>query len=64
MEGKIFRESLQTDVSTTAKLRQPDFIKSKLKTLADPLPAFWAEPRPNTRRKTPHLRIFRDQPRG
>jgi len=30
VEGKIFRESLDTDVFTTAKLRLPDFIKKKL----------------------------------
>jgi hypothetical protein len=34
IEGKIFRESLQTDLLATAKLRLPDFIKATLKTMA------------------------------
>ncbi len=32
--GKTFRESLETDVFTTAKLRLPDFIKKKRKLAA------------------------------
>jgi len=31
IEGKTFRESLETDVFTKAKLRLPDFIKAKQK---------------------------------
>ena len=33
IEGKIFRESLQTGTFVTAKLRVPDFLKKKLKNL-------------------------------
>jgi hypothetical protein len=35
--GKTFRESLETDVFTTAKLRLPDFIKKKRELAALPI---------------------------
>ena len=35
--GKVFRESLKTDVFTTAKLRLGDFIKKKVKRAARPV---------------------------
>jgi integrase len=37
INGKIYRESLKTDVFTTAKLRLPDFIKKKRKLAAKPI---------------------------
>ncbi len=43
--GKIFRESLETDVFTTAKLRLPDFIKKKRKRAARPVAGTFAEAR-------------------
>ena len=36
IEGKTFRESLETDVFTKAKLRLPDFIKAKQEQFARP----------------------------
>jgi integrase len=45
IEGKIFRESLQTDVFTSAKLRLPDFIKAKRKTVDRPIIGTFGEAR-------------------
>lgn len=45
IEGKIFRESLETDVFTTAKLCLPDFIKRKRKRVALPLKGTFGEGR-------------------
>jgi len=45
IEGKIFRESLDTDVFTTAKLVLPDFIKKKRKRAARPIAGTVAEAR-------------------
>ena len=36
--GKTFRETLETDVFTTAKLRLPDFIKKSANLPPAPLP--------------------------
>jgi len=47
IEGKTFRESLETDVFTTAKLRLPDFIKKKQKRAARPIAGTFAEARAN-----------------
>jgi integrase len=43
--GKTFRESLETDVFTTAKLRLGDFIKKKRKRAARPIAGTFAEAR-------------------
>lgn len=45
IEGKTFRESLETDVFTTAKLLLGDFIKTKRKRAARPLSGTFAEAR-------------------
>ncbi len=45
IEGKIFRESLHTDVFTTAKLRLPDFIKARRKTVDRPIAGTFGEAR-------------------
>jgi len=42
MEGKIFRESLGTDVFTTAKLLLGDWIKAKRKRSARPVAGTFA----------------------
>ncbi|MGO9477671.1 MAG: tyrosine-type recombinase/integrase [Limisphaerales bacterium] len=43
--GKTFRESLETDVFTTAKLRLPDFIKKRRKLAARPIAGTFGEAR-------------------
>lgn len=45
IDGKIFRESLDTDVFTTAKLLLGDFIKKKRKNSARPVAGTFAEAR-------------------
>jgi integrase len=45
IEGKVFRESLETDVFTTAKLCLPDFIKRKRKRAAMPIRGTFGEGR-------------------
>jgi len=45
IEGKVFRESLETDVFTTAKLLLSDFIKKKRKRAASPIIGTFAEAR-------------------
>lgn len=45
IEGKIFRESLKTDVFTTAKLLLGDWIKKKRKRAARPIVGTFAEAR-------------------
>ena len=45
IEGKIFRESLKTDVFTTAKLRLGDYIKSKHQRPARPVVGTFGEAR-------------------
>jgi integrase len=45
IDGKIFRESLETDVFTTAKLLLCDFIKKKQKRAARPVAGTFAEAR-------------------
>jgi hypothetical protein len=45
IDGKIFRESLETNVFTTAKLRLPDFIKKKRKRAAHPVAETFDETR-------------------
>ncbi len=45
IEGKVFRESLDTDVFTTAKLRLGDFIKKKRKRAANPMTNSFADAR-------------------
>lgn len=45
IEGKIFRESLDADVFTTAKLKLPDWIKKKAKRAAKPVSGTFAEAR-------------------
>ena len=45
IEGKIFRESLETDVFTTAKLLLGDWIKKKRKRAARPMVGTFAEAR-------------------
>jgi len=45
IDGKIFRESLGTDVFTTARLRLPDFIKKKRKLAARPIAGTFGEAR-------------------
>jgi integrase len=45
IEGKIFRESLETDVFTTAKLLLGDWIKAKRKRSARPVAGTFAEAR-------------------
>src|SRR6478735_8063481 len=43
IDGKIFRESLETDVFTTAKLLLGDFIKKKRKRANRPIAGSFAE---------------------
>src|ERR1019366_9731874 len=43
--GKTFRESLETDVFTTAKLRLPDFIKKRRKLANRPIAGTFGEAR-------------------
>lgn len=45
IDGKVFRESLETDVFTTAKLKLPDFIKAKHKEKARPVMGTFAAAR-------------------
>jgi hypothetical protein len=45
IEGKIFRESLETDIFTTAKLLLGDWIKSKRKHSARPIAGTFSEAR-------------------
>jgi len=45
IDGKVFRESLETDVFTTAKLRLPDFIKKKRKLASRPVVGTFAAAR-------------------
>ena len=45
IEGKTFRESLKTDVFSTAKLRLGDFIKAKRKRVAHAVAGTFAEAR-------------------
>ena len=45
IEGKIFRESLETDVFTTAKLILGDFLKKKRKQAARPIAGTFSESR-------------------
>jgi integrase len=45
IEGKVFRESLKSDVFTTAKLRLGDWIKAKRKEVAKPITGSFAEAR-------------------
>ncbi len=47
IEGKIFRESLETNVFTTAKLLLGDYIKKKQKLAARPIAGTFAEARAN-----------------
>ena len=45
IEGKVFRESLNTEVFTTAKLLLGDFIKKKRKRVANPIAGTFADAR-------------------